>query len=195
MASPAAARTATQGGPDPDRQALRLGAGSRCRLRFHCRGRLRGSVSEIATVERRERSRSPRDRVVARRRRDRKKECVCRRSITLIGGDGIAEVATAAGAEAPRGPAGVEKRKQMRRRPQTRAQQRAAGTNNTALFDIVNMTTANGSLRATRLRTRPRELSTRSSAPAPPSRSPGPHGRSSGSRRNRRRRRRGNRTR
>ena len=32
-----------------------------------------------------------------------------------------------------------------------RAQQRAAGTNNTALFDIVNMTTANGSLRAPRL--------------------------------------------
>jgi hypothetical protein len=30
----------------------------------------------------------------------------------------------------------------------TRAQQRAAGTNNTALFDIVNTTTANGSLRA-----------------------------------------------
>ena len=35
----------------------------------------------------------------------------------------------------------------------TRAQQRAAGTKNTALFDIVNMTTANGSLRAPRLRT------------------------------------------
>jgi len=36
----------------------------------------------------------------------------------------------------------------------TRAHQRAAGTKNTALFDIVNMTTANGSLRAPRLRTR-----------------------------------------
>ena len=36
----------------------------------------------------------------------------------------------------------------------TRAQQRAAGTNNTALFDIVNTATANGSLRAPRLRTR-----------------------------------------
>ena len=32
-----AARTAPQGGPDPDRQAFMLGAGSRCRLRFHCR--------------------------------------------------------------------------------------------------------------------------------------------------------------
>ena len=36
----------------------------------------------------------------------------------------------------------------------TRAQQRVAGTKNTVLFDIVNMTTANGSLRAPRLRTR-----------------------------------------
>ena len=36
----------------------------------------------------------------------------------------------------------------------TRAQQRAAGTNNTALFDIVNRDTANGSLRAPRFRTR-----------------------------------------
>jgi predicted enzyme related to lactoylglutathione lyase len=36
---------------------------------------------------------------------------------------------------------------------QPRAQQRAAGTNNTALFDIVNAATGNGSLRAPRLRT------------------------------------------
>ena len=36
----------------------------------------------------------------------------------------------------------------------TRAHQRAAGTKNTVLCDIVNMTTANGSLRAPRLRTR-----------------------------------------
>src|SRR6476469_5789755 len=34
----------------------------------------------------------------------------------------------------------------------TRAQQRAAGTNNTALFDIVNAATGNGSLRAPRSR-------------------------------------------
>ena len=40
-----------------------------------------GPHPKTATVERRERSRSPRDRVVARRRRDRKKECACRRSI------------------------------------------------------------------------------------------------------------------
>jgi hypothetical protein len=37
---------------------------------------------------------------------------------------------------------------------QTRAQQRAAGANKTALFDIVNTVTANGSLRAPQLRTR-----------------------------------------
>ena len=40
-----------------------------------------GPHPKTATVERRERSRSPRDRVVARRRRDRKNECACRRSI------------------------------------------------------------------------------------------------------------------
>ena len=46
---------------------------------------------------------------------------------------------------------------------QTRAQQRAAGTNNTALFDIVNAATGNGSLRAPRLRT----LVSRASAARP----------------------------
>ena len=40
-----------------------------------------GPHPKTATVERREGSRSPRDRVVALRRRDRKKECACRRSI------------------------------------------------------------------------------------------------------------------
>ena len=69
-------------------------------------------------------------------------------------GDGIAAVATAAGAKAPWARRRTRKRRHMRRDGQTRAQQRAAGTNNTALFDIVNMTTANGSLRAPRCRTR-----------------------------------------
>src|SRR6185295_15612119 len=41
----------------------------------------------------------------------------------------------------------------MRGRPQTRAQQRAAGTKKRTLFDNVNTTTANGSLRAPRWRT------------------------------------------
>src|SRR3954451_7139094 len=62
-----------------------------------------GPHPKTATVERRERSRSSRDRVVARRRRDRKNECACRRPITPHRGDGIAPVATAAGAKAPWG--------------------------------------------------------------------------------------------
>jgi hypothetical protein len=48
------------------------------------------------------------------------------------------------------------------RKERTRAQQRAAGTNNTALFDIVNTVTANGSLRAPRLRTLVSRVSLRS---------------------------------
>ena len=40
-----------------------------------------GPHPKTATVERREGSRSHRDRVVALRKRDRKKECACRRSI------------------------------------------------------------------------------------------------------------------
>src|SRR3954454_8409592 len=53
----------------------------------HCRRRKRGSRQKTATVERREGSRSPRDRVVARRRRDRTKECACRAlHPPLIGG-------------------------------------------------------------------------------------------------------------
>ena len=53
-------------------------------------------------------------------------------------GDGIAAVATAAGVKAPWARRRTRKRRHMRRDGQTRAQQRAAGTNNTALFDIVN---------------------------------------------------------
>jgi hypothetical protein len=41
-----AARTAPQGGPDPDRQALMLGAGSRCGSGSTAGSRLRGSASE-----------------------------------------------------------------------------------------------------------------------------------------------------
>ena len=69
-------------------------------------------------------------------------------------GDGIAAVATAAGVKAPWARRRTRKRRHMRRDGQTRTQQRAAGTNNTALFDIVNAATGNGSLRAPRLRTR-----------------------------------------
>ena len=51
----------------------------------------------------------------------------------------------------------------MRRRPQTRAQQRAAGTKKTALFDIVNAATANGSS-ASREAARPALVSQASAA-------------------------------
>jgi hypothetical protein len=52
VASHAAARTATQGGPDPDRQAVTAWRGQSLRLRCPTAGsRLRGSASEIATVE------------------------------------------------------------------------------------------------------------------------------------------------
>ena len=114
-----------------------------------------GPHPKTATVERRERSRSPRDRVVARRRRDRRlKSAPVGAPSTPHRGDGIAAVATAAGAKAPWARRRTRKRRHLRRDAQTRAQQRAAGTNNTALFDIVNTTTANGSLRAPRRRTR-----------------------------------------
>src|SRR4051794_38913056 len=111
----------------------------------HCRRRKRGSRPKTATVERREGSRSPRDRVVARRRRDRTKECACRRSIHPSSGGRNYAVATAAGAKASWARRRTRKRRHMRRDGETRAQQRAAGTKNTALFHIVNMTTANGS--------------------------------------------------
>ena len=58
---------------------------------------------------------------------------------------------------------GREKRRHLRRDAQTRTQQRAAGTNNTALFDIVNTTTANGSQRAPRCRARVLALVSRTS--------------------------------
>src|SRR6185312_14486647 len=97
-----------------------------------------GPHPKTATVERRERSRSPRDRVVARRRRDRKNECACRRSITLIGGTELLLSRRSLVPKPPWARRRTRKRRHMRRDGQTRAQQRAAGTNNTALFDIVS---------------------------------------------------------
>ena len=65
----------------PTARPLRLAREAAAAPVSHCRRRKRGSRPKTATVERREGSRSPRDRVVARRRRDRTKECACRRSI------------------------------------------------------------------------------------------------------------------
>ena len=113
-----------------------------------------GPHPKTATVERREGSRSPRDRVVALRRRDRKNECACRRSITPHRGTELLLSRRPLAPKPSWARRRTRKRRHMRRDGQTRAQQRAAGTNNTALFDIVNTTTANGSLRAPRCRTR-----------------------------------------
>ena len=97
-----------------------------------------GPHPKTATVERREGSRSYRDQGVAPRRRDRKKECACRRSITPHRGTELLLLRRPLAPKPPWARRRTRKRRHMRRRPQTRAQQRAAGTNNTALFDIVN---------------------------------------------------------
>ena len=136
-----------------------------------------GPHPKIATVERRERSRSPRDRVVARRRRDRKKECACRRSIHPSSGGTELLLSRRPLAPKPRGLAGGRKSEgTCERDAQTRAQQRAAGTKNTALFDIVNRDKANGSLCAPRLRTLVSRPSA-ASALARAEREPGPSAR------------------
>ncbi len=136
-----------------------------------------GPHPKTATVERREGSRSPRDRVVARRRRDRGQRVhLSALHPPLIGGGRNCCCRDGRWRQSPRGARRrTRKRRHVRRDGQTRAQQRAAGTNNTALFDIVNMTTANGSLRAPRLRTRracahsrvPAERASASEAPGP----------------------------
>ena len=155
MASRGCGANRTAGGPDPDRQALWPGAGSRCGSGVPLPGAgFVGPHPKTATVERRERSRSPRDRVVAPRTRDRKKRVrLSALHPPLIGGT---ELLLSRRPLAPK-PSWARRRKRkrrhLRRDGQTRTQQRAAGTNNTALFDIVNMTTANGSLRAPRCRT------------------------------------------
>jgi hypothetical protein len=147
-----AARTAPQGGLDPDRQALRRGAGSRCGSGSTAGSRLRGSASEKpprwsaesypgrpgigwsrvagATEVKSEAVGAPSTPHRGRR------NCCCRDGRWRQSPYGLA--------------GGRESERHMRRDRQTRAQQRAAGTNNTALFDIVNTTTANGSLRARR---------------------------------------------
>ena len=144
-------RTAGRSGPRPP--VIGPGAGRRCRLRFHCREpaswvRIRKPPRWSAESY----SRSPRDggsRVAG--ATEVESEAVGAPS-TPHRGDGIAAVATAAGAKAPWARRRTRKRRHLRRDGQTRAQQRAAGTKKTALFDIVNTTTANGSLRAPRLR-------------------------------------------
>ena len=65
------------------------------------------------------------------------KECACRRSIHPSSG-GRNCCCRDGRRQSPWARRRTRKRRHMRRDAQTRAQQRAAGTNNTALFDIVN---------------------------------------------------------
>ena len=134
-----------------------------------------GPHPKTATVERRERSRSPRDRVVARRRRDRKNECACRRSIHPSSGGRNCCCRDGRWCQSPVGSPADAKAKAHAKRRTTRAQQRAAGTNNTALFDIVNWEmTANGSLRAPRLRALPSRVRASTARPGTQGRHDGP---------------------
>src|SRR4051812_16344255 len=128
----------------PTARPLRLAREAAAAPVSHCRRRKRGSRPKTATVERREGSRSPRDRVVARRRRDRTKECACRRSIHPSSGGRNCCCRDGRWRQSLVGSPADAKAK-AHANGETRAQQRAAGTKNTALFHIVNMTTANGS--------------------------------------------------
>jgi hypothetical protein len=74
-----------------------------------------GPRPKIATVERREGSRSHRDAVVAPRKRDKAKECACRRSTRPSSGGGPAAVATVTGSSPPqRQSTGREMRRQAK---------------------------------------------------------------------------------
>ena len=114
------------------------------------RRRRSGSWADNAPVERREGSRSHRDTVVAPRKRDKAKECACRRSTRPSSGVGPAAVATVTGSSPPQrqssgrrcGDKRRDKRDRERQGPGT--QTCAAGTRGAArwkpqsgLFDIV----------------------------------------------------------
>ena len=95
----------------PTARPLRLGAGSRCGSGAPLPGAgFVGPHPKTATVERRERSRSPRDRGSRVAGATERTSAACRRSITPHRGDGIAAVATAAGAKA-----NVSARRRMRK--------------------------------------------------------------------------------
>ena len=97
-----------------------------------------GPRPKIATVERREGSRSHRDAVVAPRKRDKAKECACRRSTRPSSGVGPAAVATVTGSSPPQrqstgrrcGDKRRDKREKARQGPGT--QTCAAGTRGAA---------------------------------------------------------------
>jgi len=202
----AAARTAPRGARDPvppgfgpaaDRPLRRSGATAGAAGA--------GPRPKIATVERREGSRSHRGMVVAPRTRDARQECACRRSIHPSFGvqwdcccrdcrQGYGGLYTEAS-----GKAGAN------RTDKPGAHKRAAGRKKTALFDIVSLRpwpTVRFARREFarscpgRAKRDPgHDLTAQSRAPASPCRTSARHGRSNASPRNRRRHRRESRTR
>ena len=102
-----------------------------------------GPQPKIATVERREWSRSPRDGVVARRRRDRSLRVrLSALHPPLIGGTELLLSRRPLAPKPQWGSPADAKAKASKKTHKPGAQQRAAGTNNTALFDIVKFSTA-----------------------------------------------------
>ena len=149
MASPVAARTVTLGGPDPDRQALRLGAGSRCGSGPTAGSRLRGSASENRHGG------APRGVPVAPGQGGRasqarpKKECACRRSIhpSISGREGrVCCCRDRRWRSSPLGLASRSESKRKREEDDKPGRSNAPRERTTALFDIVNRNlTINGS--------------------------------------------------
>src|SRR5262245_4170038 len=114
---------------DPARQALRPGCEEFAALiRRKCRRRKRGPRPKIATVERREASASRWTRAAPRRAAPGTARRAPKRATT--------EIPRLSALRSPL--MGVD----GKRKSKTRAQQRAAGTKKTALFDIVNRTIA-----------------------------------------------------
>ena len=141
-------RPAGRSGPRPP--VIGPGAGRRCAAPVPLPGAVFvGPHPKIATVERRELFPVAPGWGVARRRRDRKNECGLSALHHPSSGGRNCCCRNGRRRQSPRRLAGGREGKKAKK-TQTRAQQRAAGTNNTALFDIVNTTTANGSQRAPR---------------------------------------------
>jgi hypothetical protein len=144
VASPAAARTAAAGGQGFLRRALGLADQVADGSGLHSRKRQRRSPAEnrhggaprevpFATGQA-----GPKGSDVAPRKRDKIKECPVGAPSTPHRGNGIAVVATAAGGKARMGsPTEADSEGKCDDDDKTRAHKRAAGTKNTALFDIV----------------------------------------------------------
>ena len=151
MASRGCGANRTAGGSVPDRQAFMAWRGQSLPLPVsHWRKGSVGPQLESATVERRKGSRSHREGPrltsagVAPRTRDRRKKSA------PVGAPstphrGTELLVSRRWRQSPMGSPADVKARHLRRDGQPGRSKRAAGANNTALFDIVNTTTANGS--------------------------------------------------